>query len=321
VFDLAVIIVNWNTRELTLDALRTLYADLKAHGPADTQVWVVDNASTDGSAEAIRAAFPQVHLIANPQNIGFGAGNNLALRDIGFMGRSSDADLPHAIYLLNSDTRTHLGATRSLFEALRKLPDAGVVGAQLFYEDGSFQHGAFSFPGLAQLWFDLLPAPARLYETRFNGRYPRSRYIHGEPFEVDFTLGATMMLRREVIQQTGMFDERFHMYCEEIDWAWRIWHAGWKIYAVPDAHVTHLSGRSTGQVRPRSVVNLWSSRLQLFKKIYPGWKIKAAIAIIRRGMARKIAEVREDSSLNEAQRSDLIAAYETVIDLTIPQRL
>lgn len=310
--ELTVIIVNWNTRDLTLAALQTLYADLAAHGPAQSEVWVVDNASTDDSVAAIQSQFPQTRLIASPKNVGFGAGNNLALRALGF-GESGE-NLPRAVYLLNSDTLTQLGATRKLYDALFALPKAGVVGARLSYEDGTFQHGAFTFPGLMQLWFDLLPAPSRLYETKFNGRYPQAQYNAGQPFEVDFTLGATMMLRREVIQQTGMFDEQFHMYCEEIDWAWRIRQAGWKIYTVPAAHVTHLSGKSTGQIRPRSIVNLWSSRLGLYQKIYPAWKNKLAKVIIRRGMARKIAALSHET--NPKERDDLISAYQTVIDLT-----
>ena len=99
---------------------------------------------------------------------------------------------------------------------------AGLSGARLIYGDGSFQHSAFSFPGLVQLILDLFVAPARLYESELNGRYPRTLYEQQEPFEVDHPLGATFMLRREAIRDTGLFDEQFRLYCEEIDWAMRI---------------------------------------------------------------------------------------------------
>lgn len=310
--DLAVIIVNWNTRQLTLDALRTLYADLPPH----SEVWVVDNASSDDSVTAIRDAFPQVNLIASEQNLGFGGGNNAALRALGFDGSRPVDELPRAVYLLNSDTLTHPGATQTLYNALFELSDAGVVGARLTFGDGSFQHSAFAFPGLAQLWIDLLPAPGRLYESRLNGRYPRALYEGKTPFPVGHTLGATIMLRREVILQTGMFDEQFLMYGEEVDWMWRIQRAGWRIYCVPAAHVTHLGGQSTGQVRPRSVVNLWTSRLQLYDKYYPRWKIIAARQIIRWGMQRLIRQAHKDSSLSESDRAAMIAAYQSVIGLT-----
>jgi len=306
---LAVVIVNWNTQALTLQAIRSLYDDLNQtpHAP-QTTIWVVDNASTDDSVAAIRAEFPQVELIASTQNLGFAGGNNAALRAMGFDGSSATDELPRAVYLLNSDTITQAGATKTLYDALFSLPNAGVVGARLSYGDGGFQHSAFAFPGLAQLWLDLLPAPARLLEKRLNGRYPRQWYENGQPFAVDHTLGATMLLRREVILQTGMFDERFHMYCEEIDWSWRIQRAGWRIYCVPAAHVVHLGGQSTGQVRPRSIIDLWTSRLQLFDKYYPNWKKTLAKGIIRVGMRRKIAQAGGDAAL--------IDAYRQVIGLT-----
>ncbi|MCL4879930.1 MAG: glycosyltransferase family 2 protein [Anaerolineae bacterium] len=311
--DLAVVIVNWNTRDITFKALSSLYDDLTTHGPSQTEVWVLDNASSDGSAEALRASFPQTQIIASPKNLGFGGGNNAALREIGF---PDGENLPRAVYLLNSDTITHPGATSALYDALFSLPDAGVVGAKLTFGDGSFQHSAFHFPGLTQLWIDLLPSPGRFYDSLFNGRYPRSLYEGEHPFPVDHTLGATMMLKREVIQQTGMFDERFLMYCEEIDWMWRIRRAGWAIYCVPTAHVTHLGGQSTRQVRPRSLMNLWESRLQLYSKYYPRWKFILAKKMIRWGMQRQIRLTHHNTTLNESDRRALIDAYQSIIDKT-----
>lgn len=295
---LHIVIVNWNTRAVTLNAIDSLQQDIQTHGPNDTTIWVVDNASSDGSAEAIAERFPAVNLLACDENLGFARGNNLALREMGF---PDGENLPRAVYLLNPDTLTHPRATLTLYENLFALPDAGVVGARLSYEDGSFQHSAFAFPGLAQLWIDLMPAPGRLYNSRLNGRYPQAAYAGAEPFRVGHTLGATMMLRREVIQQTGLFDERFHMYCEEVDWSWRIQKAGWHIYCVPAAHVTHLEGQSTGQVKPRSVVNLWTSRLQLYDKHYPKWKNALARKIIRAGMRRKMRQT-DDPALLDAYR-------------------
>lgn len=304
--DLAVIIVNWNTRDITLDALHTLSEDLKTSDSPSTEIWVVDNASSDDSVTAIRSQFPQVQLIASQENLGFGAGNNAALRAIGF---PDGENLPKAVYLLNSDTLTHTGATKTLYDTLFSTPDAGVVGARLTFGDGSFQHSAFQFPDLFQLWMDLLPTPGRFYDSRWNGRYPKNFYENQQPFEVDFTLGATMMLKREVIQQTGMFDEQFLMYCEEIDWMWRIQQAGWKMYCVPAAHVTHLGGQSTGQVRPQSLINLWESRLRLFDKYYPRWKNILARQIIRVGMKRQLRQI-------PAENTELRRAYQAVIERT-----
>jgi N-acetylglucosaminyl-diphospho-decaprenol L-rhamnosyltransferase len=316
--DLAVIIVSWNTRDLTLDALRTLCRDLDANGP-DAVVWVVDNASTDGTPHAVRQQFPQVTLIASSTNLGFAGGNNLALRHIGFSDQPNQhqdvSDLPKAVYLLNPDTLTQPGATRTLYDALFNLPRAGVVGAQLAYADGSFQHGAFHFPGLGQLLVELFPLPGRFYESEFNGRYPRAAYQQNAPFPVDHTLGATMMIRREPILQTGLFDEQYFMYCEEIDWSFRIRRAGWEIYTVPAAHVTHLAGQSTDQIRPQSVVNLWRSRFRLYRKLYSPPKCRLARLIVRWGMRRQIALARRDFAagrLSAADRDALIDAYQTV---------
>jgi len=317
--ELAVIIVSWNTCTLTLDAIRTLQDDLDANGP-DAEIWVVDNASTDGTPDAIRSEFPKVNIIESTTNLGFAGGNNHALRVIGFQTDATvtNADLPLAAYLLNSDTRTQPGATRALYDALLTLPRAGVVGAQLEYGDGSFQHGAFRFPGLLQLIIDLLPVPRRLHETRLNGRYPRKLYQRCAPFPVDHTLGATMMLKREVIQQTGMFDEAYFMYCEEIDWSMRIRRAGWEIYTVPAAKVTHLAGQSTNQIRPQSAINLWQSRMRLFEQYYSPLKVVLARQIIRLGMRYKIAQTESDyqaGKLSTIERDELIAAYRTVQSL------
>jgi N-acetylglucosaminyl-diphospho-decaprenol L-rhamnosyltransferase len=309
--DLAIIIVTWNVRDLILDALSSLYADLEASN-LKAEVYVVDSASTDGTAQVVADNFPQVKLISSDENLGFGGGNNHALRQIGFGTNRSGDELPRAVYLLNPDTITKPGATRALYDALMDNPSVGWVGANLSYEDGSFPHGAFAFPGLRQLWVEFFPTPGRLIDGRFNGRYPRMLYDDGQPFAVDFTLGATVMLKREVIEQTGMFDPVFFMYCEEVDWAWRIRDAGWDIQCAPAANVVHLAGKSTSQARPRSIINLWTSRLLLYRRYYPAWKLFLAKRMIAVGMKRKIRQVHQDKTLSSQQRDEIIAAYEQV---------
>lgn len=298
---LAVVLVTWNVRDLVLDALRSLYDDLASSG-ISANIYVVDSGSTDGTLDAVAAAFPQVICIPS-ENVGFGSANNIGIRAI-----LSALNPPQAIYLLNPDTITQPGATRALLDALFSDSHTGLVGANLSYEDGSFQAGAFAFPGLRQLWVEFFPTPGRLIEGTFNGRYPRALYYAGKPFPVDFVLGATMMLRRDVIEQTGMFDESFFMYCEEIDWAWRIREAGWQVCTVPTAQVTHLAGQSTGQVRARSVVNLWTSRLRLFRKHYSAPKFLLARAMIALGMTLKV---------RNAPSADVREAYRTVRRLAL----
>ncbi len=313
--DLAVIVVTWNVRELVLDALRTVHDDLQTSG-LRSQVWVVDNASSDGTVEAVCLAFPQVQAIRCDENLGFAAGNNVALRALGFQDEPSpNPNGPRAVFLLNPDTLTQPGAIRALYDSLFSLPKAGLVGAQLSYGDGSFQHSAFRFPGLLQILIDLYPVPARLYESRFNGRYDRALYAGRDPFPVDHTLGATMLLRREAIEQTGLFDDQFFMYCEEIDWSMRIRNARWEIYTVPTARITHLEGKSTRQIRPASVVNLWTSRLRLYSKHYSRPKLSIARQLVRLGLRLQIGKASRDSSLSVEQRDALIAAYRTVSGL------
>ncbi len=308
--DLAIIIVTWNVRELVLDALRTLYADL-AQSNLDAQVIVVDSASSDDTVKVIAETFPEAHVIASEENLGFGGANNLGMQSLGF-GNPEANDLPRAVYLLNPDTLTQTGATQTLFEALFADENNGVVGARLTYGDGSFQHSSFQFPGLRQLWVEFFPTPGRLIDHPFNGRYPHQLYNNQAPFEVDFMLGATMMLKREVIQETGMFDPQFFMYAEEVDWQWRIHDAGWRILCVPEAHVIHLAGQSTGQAKPRSIINLWQSRLLLYEKHYPAWKLALAKRMVAIGMERKTKQAQQ----NNVDQS-VINAYAKVRELAL----
>lgn len=300
--DLAVVIVTWNVRSIIDAALRSLLDDLRAADLA-VRVIVIDSASTDGTAALVRAQFPSVDVIESPENLGFARANNIALRQFGFWsGRSIDT-LPRAVLLLNPDTITRPLAVRTLFDHLLADDRIGVVGPSLIFGDGTFQHGAFTFPGLRQIWAELFPTPGRWIEGRFNGRYARSQYARGEPFSVDFVLGAAMMLRGTVVEQTGGFDEAYFMYCEEIDWQWRIRAAGWEIQCVPSAQIVHLGGQSTGQVRTQSQINLWNSRLRLFTRIFPPWKRRAARWLMRAGMryaARRATP-------------DVAAAYRTIL--------
>jgi GT2 family glycosyltransferase len=303
--DLAIVIVTWNVRELIKDALASLYADLASSG-LSARVVVVDSASSDDTVAVVRQQFPQVELIASPDNLGFGRANNVGMKHLGF-GTLPTHELPKLVYLLNPDTISKIGATRALCDALQADQKLGMVGANLLYEDGVFQHGAFAFPTLRQLWVEFFPTPGRWIEGAFNGRYARQLYQQTQPFDVDFTLGATMLLRREVILQTGMFDESFFMYCEEVDWAWRIRKAGWRIACVPTAHIIHLSGKSTSQAKPRSTINLWDSRLRLFRKHFPAWKVWLAKRMIVLGMRRKLAQ---------NPTPDMRQAYQHIIELT-----
>ncbi|MBN1890673.1 MAG: glycosyltransferase family 2 protein [Thermoflexales bacterium] len=311
--DLAIVIVNWNVRELLAACLEALFRfQLSAFS---FQVVVVDNASRDGSVEMVRGRFPQVRLIANSHNEGFAGGNNQGLRELGLGARHSTQsietrnpksetqgpDRPRYVLLLNPDTLVREGAIAAMVDFMDRTPQAGACGARLVYGDGSFQHSAFGFPGLAQIGLDFWPLHGRLLESRLNGRYPRRLYAAGRPFEVDHPLGAALMVRAEAIAHAGLMDEGFHMYCEEIDWCWHIKAAGWRIYCVPQAEIVHYGGQSSAQARPEMIVALWRSRKRLYTTYYPAWKRRLAFALVRAG-ARAQAGRLPDAALANAYR-------------------
>ena len=198
-------------------------------------------------------------------------------------------------------------------------PRVGGVGAQLQYPDGSFQHGAFRFPDLLQLWFDLFPPrPRRLLDSRLNGRYPRSLYTAGQPFPVDFALGASLMVRREAIEAAGLLDEGYFMYAEEVDWCWRIQRAGWPFRCVPAAQVIHHGGASTRQFRSQSFLNLWRSRQRLYGRFYGPLRRRLAGWIVRLGMRAEIRRAQAAARRGEIGAEEAgarAAAAQAVVEL------
>ena len=283
---LDVVIVSWNVRDLLGACLRSLFVDLD-RSSLEAQVWVVDNASTDGTPDMVAESFPEVHLIASRENLGFAAGNNVALKAIS-QGTEHVTRNTRYVWLLNPDTEVCPGATAALLSVLHAHPQAGVAGAKLLYADSSLQHSAFHFPGLIQLAFELFPLPPRFYDTPLNGRYPRRLYEAQAPFFVDHPLGAAMMVRTEAAAQVGLMDEGYHMYCEEIDWCWRMRRAGWRALCVPAARVIHHAGRSTAQVPVPSFVNLWTSRARLYGRHHGPLTRRVARALVRAGMRRRM---------------------------------
>lgn len=310
---LGIVSVSYNTRDLLRQCLESAQASL-ARSQLDAEIVVVDNASADGSAEMVRQEFPWVRLIANEGNSGFAAASNQGLRALGLPG---DGAPPYAM-LLNSDTIVRGAALTELVSFMERTLGAGAAGARLVYEDGSFQHSAFHFPTLAMAFFDFFLPHHRLLDSRLNGRYPRRLYEAGEPFEVDHVLGATLLVRREAAAQVGLLDERFFMYCEEIDWCWRIGDGGWRVYCVPRAEIVHLSGRSTHQFREEMFVALWRSRYQLFAKHHSPSYRRAVRLIVAAGLRREAARVRRQvrqGSLNPAVAERRLAACSRVRQL------
>lgn len=240
---------------------------------AGHEVWVVDNASADGSAQMVEGNFPAVQLIKNDANRGFSAANNQAI----------DRSQGRYLLLLNPDTVVHRGAIGTLASFLDAHPEVGMATGQLVGPDGSFQHSAFHFPSLWQIFFDFFPLHHRLLDSRLNGRYPRSAYR--QPFAIEHPLGACMMVRREALEDVGSLSEDFFMYCEEIDWSLRLRRAGWQIYCVPPARIIHYGGQSTRQVWGPMFVELHRSRLLLYRRHYSTFFVRMARWLVRLGIA------------------------------------
>jgi N-acetylglucosaminyl-diphospho-decaprenol L-rhamnosyltransferase len=335
--DLAVVIVSYNVSALLYASLESLFASLARTPELAAEVWVVDNASADGSAAMVREQFPQVRLLASTENLGYSAGNNLALQALGCQPLAGEArplsvypwaaELPRAtgqprhVWLLNPDTVVQGDAPAQLVRYLDETPRAGACGAQLFYADGSFQHGAFRFPGLAQLALDFFPPPGRLnqplLDSRLNGRYPRRLYEQGKPFPVDFVLGATLMVRGDTLHAVGLLDEGYFMYCEEMDWQRRAQQAGWSVHSVPSARVVHVAGASSSQFRSRSFTALWQSRLRYWRRYHGAAFNRAATTLLRQGLRAEARRARRQSPADLPQR---LAAYAEVERMTFGGR-
>jgi hypothetical protein len=189
------------------------------------------------------------------------------------------------VWLLNPDTVVQPGCSEALLAFMRATPRCGLCGPQLLNPDGSLQHGAFAFPGLLQLLIDTQPRLARYRDTKLDGRHDPVRYATGLPFKTGYPLGAGMFARRTAIEQVGLLDDMFEMYCEEVDWARRMADAGWERWCVPAARLIHHGGASSGQASDRGKRVLWQSRLRYYDRHYFGLKRMIAKRIANNAIA------------------------------------
>jgi len=251
--DLAIVIVNYNTREQLRDCLRSVFG---SEGHFTYEVYVVDNASTDGSTCMVRAEFPQVHLIESPVNGGYAYANNLALRAAGFKdiasGIENSAPLPASpsasqfsatprfALLLNPDTVLPPTALAAMLAFMDTHPEAGIAGPKLLLADGSLDLACRrGFPTVAVSFYRMIGLSRLFPDSPRFGRYNMTFLDPDQVAEVDSVVGAFMLIRREAILATGLLDEQFFMYGEDLDWALRIKQAGWKVYYNPAVTVLH----------------------------------------------------------------------------------
>jgi GT2 family glycosyltransferase len=300
-----IVIVNHNTAGHLAACLESLVAGGMDGVAAD--VWVVDNASNDGSADLVRQRFPWARLIESPDNVGFSAANNLALRAAGYPERPTprEAAPERAALLLNPDTIVPRGALAALAAVLEEEPEVGVVGPQLVLSDGSLDlacRRAFPTPVVAFYRFSGL---SRLFprSPRF-ARYNMTFLDRDEPADVDSVVGACMLVRGAAIADTGLLDERFWMYGEDLDWALRIHTAGWRVVYRPHVVIHHVK-RAASRGSRRAAFEFQRAMWLFYDKHYaattPRWvHALVMLGLAARGGPRLLREMRSGSDASEA---------------------
>lgn len=271
---LSVVFLNYNTRDLTRQALSSVLA--AAEGLA-VEIFVVDNASVDGSADMVAEEFPQVKLICNEANVGFAAGNNVALRQV----------TGEYVLLINTDTIVRRDALRTMVEFLDAHPEAGACGCKILDPDGTLQldsRRGFPTPLAAFCKMSGL--------SRFFPKHPLIAHYHmtyldpEQTAEVEVLSGSCMMVRKAAMDEVGLLDEDYFMYGEDIDWCYRFHQAGWKIYYVPTTSIIHFRGES-GRGVPLRILYRKSRAMSIFVnkhmarrfRFFPLWLLQVGIAL------------------------------------------
>jgi len=232
--DLSIIILSWNTADLLVACLASLREN-PYHG--DHEIIVVDNGSSDGSADIASEAFPGIRLLRNSENLGYSAGNNIGLR----------AARGRFLLLLNSDIEVRPGALDRLVEFLESHPEAGAVGARHLNPDGSLQPSCVRFPTLTTaLVFDTFLALLPPGKRHLDQYFMRS-FDHETLREVDQIPGSCLLMPREVVQRIGLLNEEFWLYFNDVDLCKRILDAGYTVTFLPDAEVMHHNHASTSR--------------------------------------------------------------------------
>jgi hypothetical protein len=260
----SVCIVSWNVR----DDLLTCLDSLRAGGAGlSTEIIVVDNASTDGTVEAIRQRVPEVQLIGNEDNRGFAAASNQALA-------AATGDF---LLLLNPDTIVPPGGFAELDRFARDHPEAGLIGPKLVNPDGTLQHSCRRFPTPMAALFRHTILGRLFPHNRWSAEYVMAEWDHVTPREVDWVSGACMLVRRESYERVGPLDEGFFWGSEDVDYCFRAHRAGWQVLYTPQPVVVHKVGASTNQVPVRTFVRFHRSMYRLYRKHFARTVFDAAL--------------------------------------------
>ena len=257
--DLGIVIVNYNTRERLRDCLQSL----QANRGVSFITYVVDNCSTDDSAAMVRRMFPAAHVIESTMNGGYSYANNLGLRAL----LSLDPTPPY-ILLLNPDTVLPDDALARVIEFFQTHPDAGIVGPKLVMADGKLDLACRrSFPSPELAIYHVLGLDTRFPKSKRLARYNLTFLDEDEVAEIDSVVGAFMMMRTVALEQTGLLDESYFMYGEDLDLALRIKQRGWKVYYDPAVQVRHYK-REASRASARAQYEFWRAAYIFYRKHY-----------------------------------------------------
>ena len=234
---LSIIIVTYNSLSYISECIESIYDN----PPEDVyEITLVDNASTDGTADHIRKNYPGIHLITNNKNRGFAAAVNQAI----------DASSSEFILLINADCEVYEHSIDKLMEYLKDSPKAAIAGPRIFNSDGTIQYSCRTFPSFKDAAIHTLLV--HIYPNNpVTRKYKLMDVNRDQPFKVDWVSGSCMMIRRKALKDTGVFDEKYFMYVEDIDLCYRMWQNGWEVHYMPHAEVLHHVAGSSRKKKSR----------------------------------------------------------------------
>jgi GT2 family glycosyltransferase len=270
---LQITVINWNTKDLLRGCLRSIEASGVV---TEHRLQVVDNASSDGSVDMVRAEFPRVSVVANPRNEGYSHAANQAL-----LAGEQVYDL-----ILNGDTDVQPGCVDALVRFLDENPRAAVAGPLLLNTDRTIQYSGRRFPSFAQAFVHaffgvLFP------DNRWSRRYRLSDWDRERTTRVDWISGAAMLLRTGACRAVGGFDETFFMYVEDLDLCWRLRQAGHGVFLVPEARAVHYSGQSSRLAPARTIREFQKSLYRFFVKQNRGTPKILLAPLVAAGLAAR----------------------------------
>lgn len=296
--ELTVIVVSYNTRDLTLACLRALHAGTRT--PFRCILW--DNASSDGSAEAVAAAFPDVTLVRSPENVGFAAANN----------RAAGMAQTEWLLLLNPDTEVEDGAVDRLLAFSRQHPEAGITGGRTVFPDGSLNPSScWMRPTLWSVFCQSSGLTRAFRGSSFLNPEAMGAWQRDTVRQVDIVVGCFMMLPRALWDALGGFDTSYFMYGEESDLCLRAARRGYRPMVTPDAQIMHLVGGTIGRHSVRKRMLVTKARITLIRRHWPRWQVPLGVGMIRAGIWARLVASRGRAPWPEiwATRADWTAGY------------